>query len=50
MMAVFLMFPALIVFGPKKTLAMGQTLGRMIARFKHAATQLQSELQGPNHG
>jgi sec-independent protein translocase protein TatA len=42
---VFLLFLALIVFGPKKTLEMGQTLGRMIAKFKHAASQLRSELQ-----
>jgi sec-independent protein translocase protein TatA len=41
----FLMFLALIVFGPRKALEMGQTLGRTIAKFKQAASQLQSELQ-----
>ena len=40
----FLMILALLVFGPKKSLEMGQTLGRMIAKLKHAASQLQSEL------
>jgi sec-independent protein translocase protein TatA len=41
----FIMFLALIVFGPRKALEMGQTLGRTIAKFKQAASQLQSELQ-----
>jgi len=41
---IFLIFLALIVFGPKKSIEMGQTLGRTIAKFKEAAGQLQSEL------
>jgi Sec-independent protein translocase protein TatA len=41
---IFVLFLGLIVFGPRKTLEMAQKLGGVVAKFKHAATQLQSEL------
>lgn len=41
---IFVLFLGLIVFGPRKTLEMAQKLGGVIAKFKHAANQLQSEL------
>jgi Sec-independent protein translocase protein TatA len=39
-MGVFLLFLGLIVFGPKKTIELAQELGRLAAKLKHAASQL----------
>jgi Sec-independent protein translocase protein TatA len=41
---IFVVFLGLIVFGPRKTLEMAQKLGGLVAKFKHAASELQSEL------
>jgi Sec-independent protein translocase protein TatA len=41
---IFVVFLGLIVFGPRKTLEMAPKLGGVVAKFKHAASQLQSEL------
>jgi Sec-independent protein translocase protein TatA len=41
---IFVLFLGLMVFGPRKTLEMAQKLGGVVAKFKHAASQLQSEL------
>jgi Sec-independent protein translocase protein TatA len=41
-LAVFL---GLLIFGPKKTLEMSQTVARAVAGLKHAARQVQSQIQ-----
>ena len=41
---IFVLFLGLVVFGPRKTLEMAQKLGGLVAKFKHAASQLQSGL------
>ncbi|MGA7216930.1 MAG: twin-arginine translocase TatA/TatE family subunit [Candidatus Sulfotelmatobacter sp.] len=46
---IFVVFLGLIVFGPRKTLEMAQKLGGLVAKFKHAASQLQSELTDQIH-
>jgi Sec-independent protein translocase protein TatA len=45
----FLLLMGLIVFGPKKTIEMVQTMMGMVGQFKHAASQFQSEMQGRGH-
>lgn len=39
-MGAFLLFLGLIMFGPKKTIEFAQELGRLVAKLKHAASQL----------
>jgi Sec-independent protein translocase protein TatA len=39
---IFVLFLALIVFGPKKTVEMCGTVGRAVSQFKQAADQFQS--------
>jgi Sec-independent protein translocase protein TatA len=41
----FVLFLGLLVFGPKKTLEMSQAVGRSIAHFKRATSQIQSQLE-----
>ena len=41
----FLLFLGLIVFGPKKTIEIAQTIGRVLAQVKHATGQFQAQLQ-----
>lgn len=43
--ALFLLFLGLIVFGPKKTIEIAQTIGRVLAQVKHATGQFQAQLQ-----
>jgi Sec-independent protein translocase protein TatA len=43
--ALFLLFLGLIVFGPKKTIEMTQTVGRVLAQVRHATGQFQAQLQ-----
>jgi Sec-independent protein translocase protein TatA len=40
----FFLFLGLLVFGPKKTIEMSQTVGRALAQFRKAASQFQSQL------
>ncbi|HEY6768776.1 MAG TPA: twin-arginine translocase TatA/TatE family subunit [Candidatus Sulfotelmatobacter sp.] len=42
--ALFFLVLALIVFGPKKTIELSQSLGRILAQAKHASAQFQSQL------
>ncbi len=44
----FLLFLGLIVFGPKKTIEYTQEIGRLLARLKHAAGQLQDSAIAPD--
>jgi Sec-independent protein translocase protein TatA len=41
----FFLLLGLIVFGPKKTIEMTQTIGRVLAQVKHATGEFQSHLQ-----
>jgi Sec-independent protein translocase protein TatA len=43
--ALFLLFLGLILFGPKKTIEIAQTIGRVLAQVKHATGQFQAQLQ-----
>jgi Sec-independent protein translocase protein TatA len=43
--ALFLLFLGLIVFGPKKTIEIAQTTGRVLAQVKHATGQFQAQVQ-----
>jgi Sec-independent protein translocase protein TatA len=43
--ALFLLFLGLIVFGPKKTIEITQTVGRVLAQVRHATGQFQAQLQ-----
>jgi Sec-independent protein translocase protein TatA len=43
--AVFLTFLGLIVFGPKKTIEIAQTIGRVLAQVKHATGQFQTQIE-----
>jgi Sec-independent protein translocase protein TatA len=43
--ALFFLILGLVVFGPRKTIELTQTLGRFVAQAKQAASQLQSEFQ-----
>lgn len=38
-------FLGLLIFGPKKTLEMSQTVARTLANLKNAAKQFQSQMQ-----
>lgn len=42
--ALFFLFLGLIVFGPRKTIELAQTLGRFLAQAKQAAAQFQTDL------
>ncbi len=41
---VFLLFLGLIVFGPKKTIEIAQSIGRAVAQVKQATNQFQAQL------
>ena len=41
----FVIFLGLLVFGPRKTLEMSQSVGRHIAHFKRAASQMLAQVQ-----
>jgi Sec-independent protein translocase protein TatA len=43
--ALFLLFLGLILFGPKKTIEITQTVGRVLAQVRHATGQFQAQLQ-----
>lgn len=43
--ALFLLFLGLILFGPKKTIEITQTVGRVLAQVRHAIGQFQAQLQ-----
>jgi Sec-independent protein translocase protein TatA len=45
----FFLFLGLIVFGPKKTIEIAQTIGRVLAQFKQAASQFQTQLREEVH-
>jgi Sec-independent protein translocase protein TatA len=45
----FLLFLGLIVFGPKKTIEMAQTMGRTLAQAKRATAQFQSQMEEEVH-
>jgi Sec-independent protein translocase protein TatA len=40
-----LLFLGLIVFGPKKTIEIAQTVGRVLAQVKQAETRFQTQLR-----
>ncbi len=42
--AMFFLFLGLIIFGPRKTIELAQSLGRFLAQIKHATSQFQSQL------
>lgn len=42
---VFMLFLGLIVFGPKKTVEIAQTIGRLLAQVRHASGQFQSQIE-----
>lgn len=42
---VFMLFLGLIVFGPKKTVEIAQTIGRLLVQVKHATSQLQTQIE-----
>jgi Sec-independent protein translocase protein TatA len=41
----FVIFLGLLVFGPKKTLEMSQSVGRSIAQLKKAASQVHTQME-----
>jgi Sec-independent protein translocase protein TatA len=41
----FVIFLGLLVFGPRKTLEMSQTVGRYLAQFKVAGRELRQQLE-----
>lgn len=43
----FFLLLGLIVFGPKKTIEMAQSMGHILAQVKHAAGQLQTHEEAP---
>jgi Sec-independent protein translocase protein TatA len=43
--AAFFMLVGLLVFGPKKTMEMAQTIGRVLAQVKKTSSQFQAELR-----
>jgi Sec-independent protein translocase protein TatA len=43
--ALFLLFLGLILFGPKKTIEITQTVGRVLAQVRHATGQFQAQLR-----
>jgi Sec-independent protein translocase protein TatA len=43
--ALFLLFLGHILFGPKKTIEITQTVGRVLAQVRHATGQFQAQLQ-----
>jgi Sec-independent protein translocase protein TatA len=43
-----LLLLGLVVFGPKKTIEYAQEIGRLLARLKHAAGQLQDAATAPD--
>ena len=42
---VFMLFLGLIVFGPKKTVEIAQTIGRLLGQVKHATGQFQTQIE-----
>jgi Sec-independent protein translocase protein TatA len=46
---VFLLFLGLIVFGPKKTIEIAQSVGRVVAQVKQATSQFQPQLHEEVH-
>ena len=46
---VFLLFFGLIVFGPRKTIEIAQSVGRVIAQVKQATSQFQTQLHEEVH-
>jgi Sec-independent protein translocase protein TatA len=46
---VFLLFLGLIVFGPKKTIEIAQSVGRVVARVKQTTSQFQTQLHEEVH-
>jgi Sec-independent protein translocase protein TatA len=43
----FFLLLGLIVFGPKKTVELAQSMGHILAQVKHAAGQLQTHEEAP---
>ncbi|HXM20865.1 MAG TPA: twin-arginine translocase TatA/TatE family subunit [Terriglobales bacterium] len=43
--AVLLVFLGLVVFGPKKTIEIAQTIGQALAQVKNATGQFQSQIE-----
>lgn len=42
---VFIMFIALLIFGPKKLPELGRTIGKAIREFKKATSEIEKEVQ-----
>ncbi len=41
----FMLLLGLIVFGPKKTVEIAQTIGRLLVHVKHATSQFQTQIE-----